>query len=132
MLLQSHTEAYIKCLEEIVLLWIKSLAARRPYIWHQDSVPWHTSKRTQFWLLENSCNHINSNIWLLNSPDCSFFDHYIWGTVKWETNKTLCNTIDELKARITAAFTNLNKLTIGKFCNTHMCIKRRENNWQIT
>ena len=36
-----------------------------------------------------------------------------WG---WENNKLLYNTKDELKERITAAFTNLNKETIGKAC----------------
>ena len=31
-----------------------------------------------------------------------------------KTKKTLCNTKDELKAKITTAFTNLNKETFGK------------------
>ena len=36
------------------------------------------------------------------------------GAVEQETNKTLCNTKNKLKARITTAFNNLNKETIVK------------------
>ena len=56
----------------------------------------------------------NLNIWLPNSPDCNSIDNYI--TAEWESNKTLSNTNNELKARIMAAFINLNKETTGKVC----------------
>ena len=36
------------------------------------------------------------------------------GAVEQETNKNLCNTKDELRARIMAAFTNLSKETVRK------------------
>ena len=36
--------------------------------------------------------------------------------VEWETNKTLCNTKDELKAGMIPTFTNLNKETVYKAC----------------
>ena len=39
---------------------------------------------------------------------------YIKGEVVWETNKTLYNTEDKMKVKLTAAFTNLIKETIGK------------------
>ena len=51
-----------------------------------------------------------------NSSDCKLFDYYMWVIVEQEANKTLCNIKDELKARIIAPFTNLNKETIGKAC----------------
>ena len=47
--LRFNTEAYIKYLEEEVLLWIERVDAGRPYIWQQGSAPYHTS-RTQSWL----------------------------------------------------------------------------------
>ncbi|CAI9715721.1 Hypothetical predicted protein [Octopus vulgaris] len=43
-------------------------------------------------------------------------DYHMWDTVERETNKTCYNTKDELKARIMAAFTNLNKETVQKSC----------------
>ena len=47
-------------------------------------------------------------------PDCNPLDHYVCGTVERETNKTLSNTEDELKASITETFTYLNKKNLGK------------------
>ena len=41
-----HKEAYIKCLKEVILAWIKSMATGRPYIWQQDSATYHTIRRT--------------------------------------------------------------------------------------
>ena len=40
----------------------------------------------------------------------------MWGAVEQETIKTSCNTKDELKARTTEAFTNLNEETVRKAC----------------
>ena len=94
-----NMEDNIKWLVEVVLPWIKGVAAGWPYVRHQDSALY----LTQSWLSENFCNHFTLNIWLPNSTD------YLWYAVEWETNKTLFNTKDELKARIMAAFANLNK-----------------------
>ena len=114
--LKLNTEAYIKCLEKVVLPWIVEVATGRPYVWQQDSAPSHTSWRTQSWLSENFCDHITPNMWPPNSPDCNPLDYYVWGAVERETNKTPCNTQEELEARITAAFSNLNKEMVGKAC----------------
>ena len=58
--LRLNMEACIKCLEEVVLPWIKRIAAGRHYVLQQDSVLCPTCKRTQCWLWENFCNHINA------------------------------------------------------------------------
>ena len=113
--LRVNREAYIKCLEEVVLPWFERVATRRPYVWQQESVPRHTSRwiHSQQW--DNFCHHITPNIW----PPCSL-DHnplyYVWGTVELETNKTLCDTKEELKAKITTGFTHLDVETVGKIC----------------
>ena len=52
------------------------------------------------------------NIWVPNSQDCNPLRCYLWGKVKWQANKIPCNNKKELKARITAEFTNLNKETV--------------------
>ena len=59
--------------------WIKRLAARRLYIWQQDSAPCHISRRTQFSQSENFCNHIASNIWLPNLLLCKSYPSYYNG-----------------------------------------------------
>ena len=105
-----NTEAYIKFLEEVVLAWIERVAARRLYIWQQDSASCHTS-RTQSWLWEKFCNLITSNTWLPNSPNCNYS---VWVSYEREINKSPCNTKNELKAKIRAAFISLNKETVEK------------------
>ena len=42
--------------------------------------------------------------------------YHVWGAAEQETSKTPCNTKDELKARIMAVFTNLNKESFRKAC----------------
>ena len=73
-----NTEANIKCLEKVVLLWIEKVTSSGNWILHQ------------YWQSENFCDHIIPNIWLSNSSDCNPF-HYVWGAVVQETNKTPCN-----------------------------------------
>ena len=43
-------ETYTKCLEELVFTWIERVAAKKPYVWQQDTTPCHTSKKTEFGL----------------------------------------------------------------------------------
>ena len=66
----------------------------------QDSAPYHTS-------IPHACQTISEtrDMWPPNSPDCNPLDYYIWGEVEQETDKTPCNTKDELKARIMTTFT---------------------------
>ena len=55
--LRLNAEAYIKCLEEVVLIWITKVAAGRSYFLQPDNEPCYTGRRTQCWLSENFCNH---------------------------------------------------------------------------
>ena len=41
-----NMEPYIKFPKEVMLTWIEKAAARRPYIWQQNSAPCHISKKT--------------------------------------------------------------------------------------
>ena len=42
------TEAYIKCLEEVVLLWIEREPAGRSFVWQQDDAQSHKSRKRKF------------------------------------------------------------------------------------
>ena len=74
-------------------------------------------RRTLAWLSDNFSDHSTPDMWPPNSPDCNPLDYYVWGEVERETNATLCNTKDELRARIMAIFPNLNKETVQKSCS---------------
>ena len=62
----------IKSLEEVMLTRIERRTPRRPYNWQKDTAPCHTSRKTDCWPSEIFCNHISSNIWPPNSPECNF------------------------------------------------------------
>ena len=80
----------------------------RSYIWQKDSAPCNTSRRIQVWSSKNFCADTTPNICLPNSPDCNLLDYYVSVAVKSDTK-------DKLKARIKAAFANLNNI-IGNVC----------------
>ena len=106
--LRLNTEAYIKCPKEVLQTRIKRVTSRRLYIRQLDCAPWHTCWRTQSWLSKHFWDHITPNIGPPNSPDCNLLGYYVWGTVECEANGIPCYIKDELKAKITAAFTHLN------------------------
>ena len=94
--------------KEIVVCWIKWLATGRLYIWQQNSAPCYTSRRIPWNPVRTWCftsGHLTPQIALPLIMMCE----------AWLTNKSLCNSKDELKLRIIAAFTNSNK---EKFCCT--------------
>ncbi|QQP53137.1 Transposable element tcb2 transposase [Caligus rogercresseyi] len=103
--------------EDVVAPWIKKVAAGRPYVFQQDSAPCRTSRKTQKWLSENLDDYTSPNIWLPNSPDCNPCDFYPWGAVERDTNRTACNTMAELKARITLCFKKLPRDQVRCACS---------------
>ena len=107
--LRYKMQASIKCLVEVVLALIEWVTTRRTYVWQEDSAPYHINRKSQSLLPENICEHITPNTLPINSLDCNLFDYYLWSTLERETNKTYGYTNDELKSRMTTAFTNLNK-----------------------
>ncbi|CAE1245217.1 unnamed protein product [Acanthosepion pharaonis] len=84
--LRLSADIYPEMLRCVVKPWLDKIAARRPYVFQQNSAPAHKAKMTQAWLLNNVPHH-----W---SPD------FFWGVIKAKTNKHVNNTVDSLKASI--------------------------------
>ena len=97
------SHAYSKCLDKVVLLSIKRVTTGRLYIWQQD-----LAQAREASLDSQKIPAITSP----NSSDFNQLGYYVWSVVDQETNKTLFNTKDALKARIITTFPNLNKETI--------------------
>ena len=76
--LRLYSNCNVKLLETLVKLWLEMVAVGRPYVWQQDLVPCHTSKKGQKWLLENFYDFTLCNIWLLNSTNCNPINYYVW------------------------------------------------------
>ena len=82
-----NMEVYIKNLKEVVLPWIKRVAAAKPYDWQQDCAMPHKQENL---VLENFSNHITLSVWSPNSPDCNPLDYYVdW---RWERDQQNCAT----------------------------------------
>ena len=110
-----NTEAYIKCLEEVVNPGAEGVAVGRPLRLETGlCTRTHKLKKSVLALRKFLRQHHLEHL-ATYSPDCNPIDYYVWGAVERETTKLVCNSKDELTARIAAAFTNLNKKTNRKF-----------------
>ena len=110
--LRLNTETYIKCLDQESGFWRILHHATQPIIvWEKISAI----------TLHQPFGHLTSQI------PIPFI--IVSGAVEWETNKTPCNTKDELKARIMVAITNLNQETIGKESLQKISKLSRDQSW---
>ena len=71
---------------------------------------------TQKWLAQNLDDYTSLNIWPPNSPDCNPCEYYLWGVIERDTNRTSCNTMAKLKARITRCFKELLRDQVRSAC----------------
>ena len=51
--LKINTEVYLDVLQRVMVPWMRSVAAGRPFTFQQDSAPAHKSKKVQAWLKAN-------------------------------------------------------------------------------
>ena len=55
--LRVNTEIYLQVTKIVVLPWIKQVARDSPWVWQQDSAPFHVSKCSLSWL-KNPCYNL--------------------------------------------------------------------------
>ena len=48
--LKVNTKVYLDVLKSVVIHWCNQVAGGRPWVWQQNSAPYHKSKDTQAWL----------------------------------------------------------------------------------
>ena len=51
--LKINTQVYLDLLQQVMVPWMKSVAAGRPFTFQQDSAPAHKAKKVQAWLKAN-------------------------------------------------------------------------------
>ena len=110
--LRHNTEAYIKWLKEALLF--ESWGCLLEDLWQQDSAQCHTSRITQYWQSEKFCDHITPTSGHLIPLIVILLIIMCQAWLSERLTKLNANTKDELKAKITVVFTNLNKETVGK------------------
>ena len=100
-------EVYIKCLVEVELPWIEWLVAKRLHLATELGAMPHKQENPILTVRKFLQPH---HLWPTNSWDYNLLDYYMRDAVEGGTNKT------QRWTRETAAFTNVNKYTVGKAC----------------
>ncbi|XP_074597265.1 uncharacterized protein LOC141852231 [Brevipalpus obovatus] len=80
---------------------LKKLYPDNDGIFHQDSAPSHTSKRTLEFLRSSGINFIPPSMWTPKSPDNAPMDFSIWGYMERELKKHKVKTMIGLKKALT-------------------------------
>lgn len=82
-----NSEYYIKnILKPLIREDIPKLYPNSDYIFHQDSAPSHTAKKTLKFLEDNDITFLTPNQWMPNSPDAASLDFFLWGYLKKRLN----------------------------------------------
>ena len=90
--LKVSTKVYLDVLKSVVIPWCYQVTSGRPWVWQQDSVPEHKSKKTQAWLQKECYDFVPFSHWTPSSPDLNPLDYFVWSYVENITNMTSHNT----------------------------------------
>ena len=115
--LKVNTKVYLDVLKSMMIPWCNQVAAGRPWVWQQDSVPAHKSKETQAWLQKECYDFVLFSHWPPSSPDLNSLDYFVWSYVENITNMTSYNTKASLIAAIRRVFTELPLVLVEKACS---------------
>lgn len=115
--LNINADAYIYVLQTAVKPWMDKTAARRDYVFQQDSAAAHKARKTQAWLHANVPYHWSLDLWPPSSPNCNPLDYYFWGVVEEKVNKVSYNTKDAFKDAMIKVMTNMPKEEVKRACS---------------
>ena len=115
--LKVNTKVYLDVLKSVVIPGCNQVAAGRPWVWLQDSVPAHKSKETQAWLQKECYDFVPFSHWPPSSPDLNLLDYFVWSYVKNITNMTSHNTKASLITAIRQIFAKLPLALVKKACS---------------
>lgn len=82
---------------------VKTLYPNGTWIFHQDSAPSHTSKKTLAYIRNEGVNFVQPSQWCPNSPDLAPCDFFLWGYLKTMICQQKVDTIKKLKKLILRA-----------------------------
>ncbi|QQP57916.1 Putative LOC100197594 [Caligus rogercresseyi] len=101
-------------MKKTVLPWIKKVVGDRPWVWQQDSSPYHVSKKSLDWLAANTYDFVPKTHWPPNSPDFNPMDNFFWGYLERHTNRLAPNTKAALINSIMKQARKLDRALVAK------------------
>ncbi|RWS26341.1 uncharacterized protein B4U80_07228 [Leptotrombidium deliense] len=93
---------------------IKRLYPDMDYVFHQDSAPSHTAKKTLNFLRQRQVSFITPSQWMPSSPDAAPMDFFVWGYIKRRLQHENISTIKALKNAIRREFRNIPCFLLNK------------------
>jgi hypothetical protein len=102
----------------------------RSWTFQQDSAPAHKSNLAHNWLAANVPDFISRDEWPPNSPDLNPCDYYLWGRLEDMVNTKRYESVESLKAAITAAWDALDNAEVTAACSAfkkrlRKCVKAK-------
>lgn len=92
-----NSEYYInECIKPLISN-VKDLYPHGNWIFHQDSAPAHTSKKTISFLRSQNVTFVEPSQWTPNSPDLAPCDFFLWGYMKKLIASHKVTTLKQLK-----------------------------------
>ena len=131
--LRVDTEIYLQVMDTVVLPWIKQVAQDRPWVWQQDSVPCHVSKRSLTWLEEHCYDFVTKDKWPPSSLDLNPMDYFFWGILENQTNRCPHTAKASLIASIKEQCVSIDREMVKKACRSFgtriECVIEAEGNY---
>ena len=112
-----NSYVYVELLFTVVKPWITRVTNGGPYVWQQDSAPYHTSGKSHKWLSTNFLDYTSPNVWPPNSPDLNPMDYYLWDAVEKDAYRRASTTKAQLIYRIMAVFETLPRESVTSACS---------------
>ncbi len=84
------------------------------FVFHQDSAPSHSAKKTLNFLQGKKIIFIKPRQWMPNSPDCAPCDYFLWGYLKRALNRRKVRTIQGLKKCISEELKKVPQIFINR------------------
>ena len=120
-------------METVVLPWIKQVAWDRPWVWQQDSVLCHVSKRSLTWLEEHCYDFVTKDKWPPSSLDLNPMEYFFWGVLKNQTNQCPHTTKASLSPSIKEQCISIDREMVKKPCESFRtrieCVIEAESNY---
>lgn len=109
-----NTQRYISVLQQFWRILGRRAGVNRAAQWfQQDGATPHTSRESLNWLRDHFEDRVISNrlpiVWAPHSPDLNPADFYLWGYLKDNVYTERPDTIEDLKAAITAQIRRITK-----------------------
>ena len=105
-----------KVLKPALIPAAKDQFADEAWCFQQDGAPCHRAQIVQDFLAGNVPDFLDKDEWPPHSPDLNPLDFYLWGRLEGQVNTKRFSSVDELKAKIRAAWEALDDAEVGRAC----------------